>query len=322
MFDRTEPANRLLRPAGVLAMALVVAVAFLFVPQRWTSVARSYLSIALRPGQMGAASIRHHGQRFCASLQRHWHTADQLAAAERKLETLREENGRLHSQLTTTRAVPNPDPATTDNDRLLLAQCVPANVLGREARAFLGRQHLLDQGAPSGIEPGELVLDNVPPTVDRGADAQLEPGRLVLSRNRVWGKIVDVGRYTSTVCTVTEPGFRDLVCLGTPGDASNNQHRGPQGILEGTGEPLARIRLVEATEPVAVGDPVYTLAGEGVLPEPLLCGHVARAEHAVGATHWEIWMQPAVQPQDPERVAVLHVKLNPLRVAERIPRNE
>jgi hypothetical protein len=105
---------------------------------------------------------------------------------------------------------------------------------------------------------------------------------------------------------VTEPGYRDLVRLG---------ESGPQGVLEGTGEPLARVRLVEVTEPVAMGDGVYSTAGKGFLPEPLLYGRVVRVERPVGAAHWEIWMEPAADPHQTEEVAVLRVELNRLRVA-------
>jgi len=77
---------------------------------------------------------------------------------------------------------------------------------------------------------------------------------------------------------------------------------------------LPRIRLVDAAEPLSVGDPVYTVAGKGVFPTPLLYGQVAELDRPVGAAHWEIRMQPAIVDQ-PERVAVVRTELNPIRVA-------
>ena len=124
----------------------------------------------------------------------------------------------------------------------------------------------------------------------------------------MWGKIVELGSHASVVRGVTEPGYRDLVGLG--------DSAGTEGMLEGTGQPLVRIRLVAVTEPVSVGDRVYTATGKGVLPVPLLYGRIVRLQRPVGAAYWEIWMQPAVA-EEPERVAVLRVELNPLRVAEK-----
>ena len=86
--------------------------------------------------------------------------------------------------------------------------------------------------------------------------------------------------------------------------------------MEGTGEPLARVRLVAVTEPVSVGDPIYSSAGEGVVTSPLLCGRIVRLEQPVGAAYWEIWMQPAVGPREPQEVSVLRTELNPRRTKE------
>ena len=64
-----------------------------------------------------------------------------------------------------------------------------------------------------------------------------------------------------------------------------------------------------------MGDAVYSIAGKGFLAEPLLCGRVVRLERPVGAAHWEIWMQPAVDPHRTDEVAVLTIEVDPLRVA-------
>jgi hypothetical protein len=57
-----------------------------------------------------------------------------------------------------------------------------------------------------------------------------------------------------------------------------------------------------------------------VLPEPLLCGRVARVERPVGAAHWEIWMQPAMAADEPTRVSVLTIELSPARLARQFRR--
>jgi len=233
-------------------------------------------------------------------VQSHFQHADRVTEIQLQLQRLKQQNEQLAAELAAARSQVSV-PGHAAADRLLLARCVQARVLGRQARSFLGRRQLLDVGSRTGIEAEALVLDY-------GHDAALEQGQLVLTGRRVWGKIVQLGPHTSVVRAVTEPGYRDLVQLGEPS--------GPQGILEGTGQPLARVRLVDVTEPIALGDPVYTATGKGVLPAPLLYGRVVRLERPIGAACWEIWMQPAVNHQ-PERVSVLRIELNPLRVVRK-----
>jgi cell shape-determining protein MreC len=324
-LDRGNLIGTLTSPAGTLGVGLTVAITLALLPGRLSGSIRGAAGTLLRPGQVAASGLRRHGAQAATRIKSHFQTAARLAEAETELKRLRQENGRLAAELAATRGPPfgrcpvpgeraprsRPSDATgdpgDDHARLLLARCVPARVLGRQARAFLGRHHLLDVGSQAGIEPGALVVDDSG-LIDRGRDAGLAPGQLVLAGQQVWGKIVELGSQTSVVRSVAAAGYRDLVRLGDP--------RGPQGILEGTGEPLARVRLVEVTEPVAVGDPVYTAAGKGVLPGPLLYGRIVRLERPKGAADWEIWMQPAVAGE-PERVAVLRTELNPLRVAEK-----
>jgi len=305
-FNRTN----LTTPAATLVLGLLLAIALTLVPQPWTNPLRGAAATVLRPGQHGALAIKRQGDRATRWITSHFQTAARLVETRRELQRLKQQNQRLTAELDAARAQPpdeTPDDAT---GRLLQTRCVGAHVLGRQARAFLSRQYLLDVGSNLGIEPEALVVDG-PAVIDRGSDADLKPGQLVLNGRRVWGKIVQLGPYTSTVRAATEPGFRDLVRLGGPS--------GTQGILEGTGGPLARIRLVEVTEPVSIGDAVYTAAGKGAMSGALLYGRIVRLKRPIGAAHWEIWMQPAVT-DEPEQVAVLKTELNPLRVAEKEPR--
>jgi cell shape-determining protein MreC len=292
-------------------MGLVLAVGLMLVPHRWSAAAKGHMLGLLRPGQVAVASLREHGSRLLARAAAHFDTAARLAEAELQRQRLAEENRRLTAELALT-AGRQPRPPQPDDelcsDRLLNARCVEARVLGQLAQTFLGRHQLVDVGSQAGIQPDAPVVQGPPQLIDQGDDAGLQAGQLLLSRCRVCGKVVQVGRHTSLVQTLTEPGYRDLVRLG---------RSGPEGILEGTGHPLPRIRLVEVTEPVTVGDPVYATAGKGVLPEPLLYGRVVRVERPAGAAHWDIWMEPAVDPARTDQLAVLRVELNPLRVASR-----
>ncbi len=305
---------RLATPGAALAMALAAACVIMLLPQAWLVPLRAAAATVLRPGQRAASMVRGQAEGLLAEARRHWNTSRQLAEVEREVERLRDENRRLAGELTT-RAPPRPDEGPTDSERLLQAATVRARFLGVQARAFLKRHELLDAGARQGVEAGALVVEPSQAVIDRGRDARLAPGRLVLDGACVWGKVVEVGPLTSVVLRTTEPGYRDVVRLATHSSPGRPPRLGPEGILEGTGEPLARIRMVPVSVPVEVGDEVYASGSEGVLPAPLRCGRVARAELPAGATHWDLWMEPAVGPRPPDEVAVLKIELNPLRVA-------
>ena len=150
--------------------------------------------------------------------------------------------------------------------------------------------------------------------LDAGRDLSLEPGGLVLAGRRVWGRVAAVGPYTSVVQRITEAGYRDTVQIGRVED--RRLRLGPKGLLVGTGGGLARIELVDTSQPLAIGDEVYT-ADDGVVRTPLLYGQIARLERAAGEPYWQIWVEPAVKGEEPHDVAVLRMELNPSRVAGR-----
>jgi len=288
--------KRFRSPEAALLTALAVSVLLAVLPARCTDPLRGAAAVVLRPGQRVAVTARQYTGRATTWTKCLFENTDRLSRAEGELERLRRENRRLAVELAAARQqIPG---ASEDGGRLILPGCVPALVLGSQARAFLGRRKLLDVGTDAGVESDAFVID-------RGSGQRIAPGHVVLSGRHVWGKIVETGRNTSTVCTITETGYRDLVRVGSA-----------RGVLEGTGQSLARVRLIDATEPLSVGDPVTTTSGQGELPEPLLYGRIVRLQRPHGAAHWEIWVQPAVVDQ-PSRVAVLRMELNPLRVVER-----
>ena len=319
-IELSQFADRLMTPRGLLGAGLILAALLMLVPPAWLAPVRAGAGAGLLPCQIGIANLLTEKERLALQAKRHFDTVDRLTEAERNLDRLRCENNRLTAQLEdlqSRRSGPKRESLSDAEDRLLTPQCIWARVLGRQARAFLQENLPLDVGSRAGVQSDALVIGSPEGLlIDRGRAAELQSGQLVLSRGQVWGKILEVGPYTSTARTVTEPGYRDLVRLATPDAQGRPTRWGPEGILEGSGERLARIRLVEVTEPVSVADLVFTAAGEGVLPKPLLYGRVVRVERPTGASHWDIWMEPALGKHGPRRVAVLKIQLNPIRVAE------
>ena len=317
-------ADRLMTPRGLLAVGLIMAVLLMLLPSAWLAPVRGIVGAGLLPCQIGIANLLTQTDRLTSETKRHFDTVARLTEAERNLDRVRRENDRLTAQLEDLESRQSDlerESVSQVEDRLLNLQCIWARVLGQQARAFLQENVPLDVGSRAGVQSGALVIGGPEGLlIDQGRAAELQSGQFVLSRGQVWGKIVEVGPYTSTALTVTEPGYRDLIRLATPDAHGRPTRWGPEGILEGLGERLARIRLVEVTEPVSAGDLVFTAAGEGVLPKPLLYGRVVRVERPTGASHWDIWMEPAMGKHGPRRVAVLRIQLNATRVTQRSER--
>jgi hypothetical protein len=313
--DHRGLTDRLRLPSTALALGLAAAVALVFFPERWTAKAKTTAAGVLRPGQIVGVSARQRIASVAARLQMHRDAVGRLEQSQAQVEKLREENRRLADALEAQRrhpAAPAADALADATQRLLRADWIEARVLGQQARAFLVRQHILDVGSQSGVSRDTLVVDRPPALIDLGSDVGVRAGQIATSHGRVWGKVVEVGDCTSVVRTVAEPGYRDVVRLAGP-NPDGAPRVGPQGVREGTGQPLARVRLVEATEPAALGDFVYSEAGKGVVKEPLLCGRVVRLERPIGAAYWEIWTEPALRGPEPDRAAVLRAELNPAR---------
>lgn len=311
--ERTTLKERLTAPASLLIVGLVTAIVLTLAPSRWTNSLKSVAATSLRPAQLAVLWMRDAAASATNGARRHFNTSDRLAQAEQEIQRLENDNRLLRAELAVAMARPSESPAGPEAGQpepLLAAQYVRARVLGYQARAFLDRHALLDVGGESGVEPDALALAVPQGLIDQGTNAGLDAGRLVISQGHVWGKTVNVGPHLSSVLMVTEPGYRDVVRLATPATSGQPARLGPEGILEGTGQPFARIRLVKVTEPVSVDDLVFSSAGRGVTPTPALYGRVVRVDRRGGESCWEIWMAPAAASEVVEEVVVLQTVLH------------
>ncbi|MDZ7618585.1 MAG: rod shape-determining protein MreC [Patescibacteria group bacterium] len=296
-----RPQFPLLTPPRALAAALAVAVLLAALPQSWLAPARGWAFSLLQPGQRVAGVVVDVGRRVNGRVTSHFTNAVELASARQTVQRLATENHRLAQQVEALQhRIATHDAQTPAAERSLLKLGgVEARVVGRQARSYLLRRELLDVGLRDGIEPGALVLRGAA-ILDRGEGQGVRSGHLVLAAAGVWGMVVQTGPNTAVMRTLTSPGFRDVVRLRSPD--------GPEGILDGVGESLCRIRLVDITEPAAVGDEVLaaSLAGLGV-PLPRY-GVIDRVEQPVGAAHWDLWMRPALTGPSPDTVIVVRVE--------------
>jgi cell shape-determining protein MreC len=288
----------------------------LLLPRWWLAPLRDSVALLLRPGQRVACAARDFCSLTVRRLQLSATASDRTAQLERDNQSLaaRSRQLELALQLAQAESVELREQfgtAPEGSDSLLAARPIEARVLGSQARGWLESRAILDAGATARLAPGALVLEGAA-TLDLGDDIGIDEGNLVLMGREVWGQVVSVAGWTSMARHVTQSGYRDVVQLAQTSD--DRLRLGPRGILEGTGKSLCRIRMVPVTEPVSVGDVVFT-AADGAPTAALCYGRVVRIEQPRGADHWEIWMQPAVDSRRLRgTVAVLRTELNPARV--------
>ncbi|MEX1096161.1 MAG: rod shape-determining protein MreC [Planctomycetales bacterium] len=241
-------------------------------------------------------------------------------ASQRRVRALEAEVARLREELDRRRTEEGASFPARPGAPLVVPDLFSATVLGEEAAALWRAGKLLDRGAADGVSESSLVLESEGPLVDQGTDAGLAAGQPVLAGRAVLGRIARVGRWTSALQLVTDPQYRGLARIVRRGE--RGVAFGPQGILEGDGSQLCRLRFVDTTAAVAVGDEVYTDDLEGLLPAPAYYGRIVEAESKPGAAHWEIRIEPAGPALDPREVSILRRIANPARFAQSRPSRE
>jgi cell shape-determining protein MreC len=319
--------RRLLSSEAALACVLFIAVVLANLPPQSTSVVREIPRSLLQPAQTILLQGRLQANQLAARFYDQSSTQANLQAQQAALERLQVEKTALEDALRVALSQERttaPDVSTSPSPvaPLLVPDLLEAQVLGQQARAWLAPSDILALPSAARVTAGALLLRDpvlVDPLVllDAGRDLGITTSQRVLAGGHVWGRIDQVGPRTATVRRVTDTGYRDLVRLAQP--AGPRVRFGPRGVLEGTGEPLCKIRLVKITDAVSEGDLVYTASEEGLTPLPLLYGHVVRVERQPGANHWEIWVQPAAfhgaNEPAPSHLSVVRGVLNPERLA-------
>jgi cell shape-determining protein MreC len=280
---------------------------------RWRGAVRD----ALRPGQtlvhVAAARMKPTVTALPIGRER----SNETRALKARLAAEEHRNRRLETQLTafkrrwsTGDSSGGEVPLGETRAALFVPQLVEARVLGETSAAAWRAQKLVGAGTTAGIVESSLVLNDDRPLVDQGADARVSTGDAVYAGRCVVGKIIEAGRYSSTLQLVTDAGYSGRARLARR--TSSGLAFGSEGTLVGGGDDLCHLKRIH--EPVNVGDEVFTGGTDGVLPCPMYYGRVVRAELEPGATEWSIDVKPAATLDQIDFVQILRLVINPGRL--------
>ncbi len=190
----------------------------------------------------------------------------------------------LQNQLLQFQSVPSN--ITNADKNLVTAKMQPARVLGaRHETHDSSLELLISLGKQQGLVGEELVLKGPGILIDQGEAAGVILDQLVSESRVLFGRIHKLGRWSSLVQPISDPDFRIAVRLVR--SSALGPVWGATGILSGTGTGC-EIREVSATEPVAIGDYVYTQPQLSTSSEMIYCGQVTHASIEPSDTHWKI----------------------------------
>jgi rod shape-determining protein MreC len=249
---------------------------------------------------------------------------EQLTALQQQVRRLQSQNAQLQTELDEARAATASPFVAESAAPLFVPELLDARIVAVDdvsvAIQRASAQRVVDIGQTAGVVPADFVVsaEQTPQEparllIDQGDDADLHPDQPVFAGRCVVGKIQQVGRWTSSVLPVTDLEFRGRAQLMRR--TGDGLVVGPEGIIAGDGKEGCKLNFIAATQPVSVGDEVYTAVAGTPLPMPMYYGRVVAVSLAEGAPYWKIDVKPAETMVHARTVQVLRVVLNPARTA-------
>lgn len=304
-------------------LCLLTAIGLGFAPPNVQSWLRAAIRDGFQPGVTLAATVQHSTtrqlhQRFVGDDERDLQSQisnlkSELSNLERSLRREQLARQRTRDQKVLALQRHDDERRPLDPPPLIVPQVVEANVLGDELAVSWRGGKLLDRGRTNGVVEASLVLDANAKLVDQGEDSGLAADLPVFAGSCVVGKLQHVGHWSSTWVPLTDKRFAGRARLARV--TKDGLFFGSDGVLIGSGKETCRLTKVKATEPVNEGDEVFALETPGGFETPLFYGTVTRAELPNGATHWEIEVRPAIDPQTARSVSIVRPVMNPTRLA-------
>ena len=242
---------------------------------------RSAARDVLVPAQSGLGQVAQPVAEFADGLV----NAGDLKAESRRL---RDENGRLQSQVLQAADTQRQLDALRDLNKLEVAKDIP-RIAARVVNT-----------APSNVQ---LTVE-----IDRGTNAGVATGMPVVVGTGLVGRIASASGERAIVRLITDP------------DVNVSARLAPSGILtsvKGNGAgALLRAEEIKPDEDVNVGDVVVTSAIGGNYPDSIPIGRVVKAEALAGVSYQQVDIEPAIDLGRLEFVNVL-VRRGPSGAEER-----
>jgi rod shape-determining protein MreC len=139
--------------------------------------------------------------------------------------------------------------------------------------------------------------------IDRGENDGLSKGQFIIGDNSIIGTISDISARTAKVRLITDSGSKMAVRI-----AGLDINR----IMQGNGNNLAKVKLLQISHKVEVGDKVYAEKRPGLLDNSMIVGTVAECKiDDENPSLWDITVKPACQIDRLTDVAVIVMKLKP-----------
>jgi len=308
---------------------IAIAAALFAAPDSAASLFRAPAADLLRPGLLAAQHVQQvlksWSTRREAAVQQNYQSRleqleAQLAASQQALLRMETQTARGDTKTADLQPSEVYRPEGAGPERLIVPHIVRAAVLGKPLASLWRSGRLIDEGAQSDLRESALVLKSELPVVDVGQHQGLETEQLLLVGRTVLGKIVQVGRWSSTFQLVDDPEYRGQGQLIR--QTSQGAVLGAKGIIQGTGEGTCELTGIDATELVEVGDRVYTAERDGIVPTPFYYGQVREATLGPDDREWHILVDIAPRPDPLTVVEVLIPQLNPDRFIAAPPDGE
>lgn len=136
--------------------------------------------------------------------------------------------------------------------------------------------------------------------IDKGSDDGIIPGQAVITPTGVVGSVLNTEKSFSQILTLTDR-YSDI-------DAVIERSRA-RGILEGVSPTVCRLKYLQRTDDVQVGDLVVTTGLDHIFPKGFPIGKVIRVDKKDYGITQEVQVEPLVSTFDSEAVFVV-IKAN------------
>lgn len=131
--------------------------------------------------------------------------------------------------------------------------------------------------------------------INRGANDGLAQGQYVLGDNSIIGVVLEVSPRTASVRLISDPESRLEIKVGKT-----------ERLMQGVGQNLAKIEMLNTKHKVEVGNKVYALKKPGFLDAAMITAKVAQCERDVdNPLIWAVTVEPACDLRNLKSVHVI-----------------